>query len=144
MVLTHSKVDVRCTSFVAVKCHLIKLQIFQEVGFTKADRSPIRFLIYATFYWWLVYFIHRIIEWPGLKRTTMIIEFQPTCYVQGCQPPDQAAQSHIQPGLECLQGWGIHWTSVHWNTISQGTTGELALCESSIFVHTVSRLFQRQ
>ena len=30
------------------------------------------------------------------------------CYVQGCQPPDQAAQNHIQPGLECLQGWGIH------------------------------------
>ena len=24
------------------------------------------------------------------------------------QPPDQAVQSHIQPGLECLQGWGIH------------------------------------
>jgi len=30
------------------------------------------------------------------------------CHVQGCQPADQAAQSHIQPGLECLQGWGIH------------------------------------
>jgi len=30
------------------------------------------------------------------------------CYVQGHQPPDRAAQSHIQPGLECLQGWGIH------------------------------------
>jgi len=30
------------------------------------------------------------------------------CYVQGRQPPDQAAQSHIQPGLECIQGWGIH------------------------------------
>ena len=30
------------------------------------------------------------------------------CYGQGCQPADQAAQSHIQPGLECLQGWGIH------------------------------------
>jgi len=29
------------------------------------------------------------------------------CYVQGRQPADQAAQSHIQPGLECLQGWGI-------------------------------------
>ena len=29
------------------------------------------------------------------------------CYVQGRQPPDQAAQSHIQPGPECLQGWGI-------------------------------------
>jgi len=30
------------------------------------------------------------------------------CYVQGHQPADQAAQSHIQPGLECLQGWVIH------------------------------------
>ena len=30
------------------------------------------------------------------------------CYVQGCQPADQAAQSHIQPGLEYLQGWGTH------------------------------------
>jgi len=38
----------------------------------------------------------------------MTIEFQPPCYVQGHQPPDQAAQSHIQPGLECLQIWGIH------------------------------------
>ena len=38
----------------------------------------------------------------------MIIEFQPPCYVHGCQPLDQAAQSHIQPGLECLQGWVIH------------------------------------
>jgi len=44
---------------------------------------------------------HRIIECPGLKRTTMIITFQPPCYVQGHQPQDQAAQSHIQPGLEC-------------------------------------------
>jgi len=38
----------------------------------------------------------------------MIIQFQPPCCVQGRQPPDQAAQGHIQPGLECLQGWGIH------------------------------------
>ena len=30
------------------------------------------------------------------------------CYVQGHQPAAQAAQSHIQPGLECLQGWAIH------------------------------------
>uniref|UniRef100_A0A8C9G440 Uncharacterized protein n=1 Tax=Pavo cristatus TaxID=9049 RepID=A0A8C9G440_PAVCR len=37
------------------------------------------------------------------------------CFALGCvfsvlgrQPLDQAAQSHIQPGLECLQGWGIH------------------------------------
>ena len=38
----------------------------------------------------------------------MTTPFQPPCYVQGRQPADQAAQSHIQPGLECLQGWGIH------------------------------------
>ena len=38
----------------------------------------------------------------------MIIEFQPPCYLQGRQPLDQAAQSHIQSDLECLQGWGIH------------------------------------
>ena len=25
-----------------------------------------------------------------------------------CRVANQAAQSHIQPGLECLQGWGIH------------------------------------
>jgi len=50
---------------------------------------------------------HRIIEWPGLKRTTMIIQFQPPAMCS-YQSLDQAAQSHIQPGLECLQGWGIH------------------------------------
>ena len=42
----------------------------------------------------------------------MIIEFQPHCYVQGHQPPDQAAWSRIQPGLECLQGWGGFWPVV--------------------------------
>ena len=31
-----------------------------------------------------------------------------SCYGQDHQPLDQAAQSHIQHGLECLQGWGIH------------------------------------
>jgi len=30
------------------------------------------------------------------------------CFVLSRQQPAQAAQSHIQPGLECLQGWGIH------------------------------------
>ena len=38
---------------------------------------------------------HRITEWPGLKRATMVIKFQPPCYVQGRQPLDQAAQNHI-------------------------------------------------
>ena len=51
---------------------------------------------------------HRIIEWPRLKRTIIIIYFQSPCCAQGVQTLDQVAQSHIQPGLECLQGWGIH------------------------------------
>jgi len=42
---------------------------------------------------------HRIIEWPGLKRTIMTIEFHPPYYVQGHQPLDQAAQSHISLAL---------------------------------------------
>jgi len=46
---------------------------------------------------------HRIIEWPGLKRTTVIIEFQPPAM---CRVTTN--QSHIRPGLECLQGCGIH------------------------------------
>ena len=32
---------------------------------------------------------HRIIEWPGLKRTSKLISFQPLCYARGCQPLDQ-------------------------------------------------------
>lgn len=33
-------------------------------------------------------------EWSGLTRTTMMIQFQPPYCVQGCQLLDQAAQSH--------------------------------------------------
>ena len=47
-------------------------------------------------------------KWPGLQSPTVLIQFQPpSSYVQGCQAAAQAAQNHIQPGLECLQGWGI-------------------------------------
>jgi len=53
------------------------------------------------------------------------MEFQPPCYVQGRQPPDQAAQSHIQPGLECLQGWGIHMPSSNRNSRCMCLTGLL-------------------
>jgi len=37
----------------------------------------------------------------------MLIQFHPLL-CDGRQPAAQAAQSHIQPGLECLQGWGTH------------------------------------
>jgi len=56
---------------------------------------------------------HRIIEsqthrmaWVAKAHSAHPV---PTpCYVQGRQPADQAAQSHIQSGLDCMQGWGIH------------------------------------
>ena len=38
---------------------------------------------------------------------------------QGCPPPAQAAQSPIQPGLECLQGWG---TTASLGSCVSGTT----------------------
>jgi len=48
--------------------------------------------------------------------------------VQGRQPADQAAQSHIQPGLECLQGWGIHsllgQRSLFWAWVQNREKGE--------------------
>jgi len=47
-----------------------------------------------------------------LEGTSRIIKLQPPCCRQGYQSPylilGQAAQSPIQPGLEQLQGWGMH------------------------------------
>jgi len=43
---------------------------------------------------------HRITEWFGLEGTLKIIWFQPRCHGQGHLPPDQIAQSSIQPGLD--------------------------------------------
>jgi len=43
------------------------------------------------------------------------------CYVQGCQPPDQAAQSHIQPGsafLICQQWWTQKSQYINYQTFS--------------------------
>jgi len=43
---------------------------------------------------------HTITEWFGLELTLNLILFQPPCHAQGHLPPDQVAQSSIQPGLE--------------------------------------------
>ena len=37
----------------------------------------------------------------------MIVVMQTPCYVQDRQTLDPYAHSHIQPGPECLQAWGI-------------------------------------
>ena len=52
---------------------------------------------------------HRITEWPGLEGTSRIMINPPAG--QGHQPPhllDEVVQGLIPPGLEHLQGWGIH------------------------------------
>ncbi|XP_052529297.1 uncharacterized protein LOC128076048 isoform X1 [Tympanuchus pallidicinctus] len=49
---------------------------------------------------------NRRMAWVGKAHSDHLLSTP--CCVQGRQPADQAAQSHVQPGLECLQGWGIH------------------------------------
>uniref|UniRef100_A0A8B9GBL4 Interleukin 13 receptor subunit alpha 2 n=1 Tax=Amazona collaria TaxID=241587 RepID=A0A8B9GBL4_9PSIT len=53
-------------------------------------------------------------SWNGLggKGSSKLIQSNP-CHGQGHLQPHQVAQNHIQPGLQCLQGWGIHhlWTT---------------------------------
>jgi len=51
--------------------------------------------------------LHRITEWVGLGGTFKAHLIQPPCSEQGHLHPGQGAQSPVQPGLECFQGWGI-------------------------------------
>jgi len=54
------------------------------------------------------HFFLRITEWFVLEGTLKIVWFQPPCHEQGHLPPDQVAQSSIQPGLEHCQRGGSH------------------------------------
>jgi len=55
-----------------------------------------------------------------LEGTLKIIWFQPPCHEQGHLPPDQVAQSSIQPGLEHCQGEGAATASL--GNLGQGLT----------------------
>jgi len=46
-------------------------------------------------------------EWFGWEGTFEGHLVQLPCHEQGHLHPDQVAQSPVQPGLECFQGWGI-------------------------------------
>jgi len=54
---------------------------------------------------------HRIIECFGLEGNFRCHLAQSPCSEQGHLQLDQAAQSPIQPGLECFQGWGTYHLS---------------------------------
>ena len=54
---------------------------------------------------------HRTIEWFGLEGTFKDHLVQSPCNEQGHLQLDQVAQSPVQPGLECSQGWGIYHLS---------------------------------
>jgi len=53
----------------------------------------------------------RIIESLELERTFKGHQVQLPCSEQGHPQLYQVAQSLVQPGLECLQGWGFHHSS---------------------------------
>lgn len=65
-------------------------------------------------------YCHFLVILSGLNHRTAWVEKDhsehlvstPPCCVQGHQPLEQAAQSHVQPGLESLQGWSIHYSSI--------------------------------
>ena len=66
-------------------------------------------LIFLPSSWYgAVFHIYRITEQFGYERTLKITSFQLTCPGQGHLPLQHVAQSPIQPGLELVQGWGIH------------------------------------
>ena len=54
---------------------------------------------------------YRIIKCFGLEGTFRGHLAQLPCSKQGHLQLDQVAQSPIQPGLECFQGWGLHYLS---------------------------------
>ena len=66
--------------FKIITQNIIKRKLFQRTV-TQLFLPPKIFLLHSE-----NNEFHRIIEWPGLKMTTMIIESQPPCYVQGHQP----------------------------------------------------------
>ena len=49
---------------------------------------------------------YRITEWLGLEETLKPIQSQPPAV--SVAVTRSVAQGPIQPGLECLQGWGTH------------------------------------
>ena len=55
--------------------------------------------------------LYRIIESFGLEGTPRGHLVQPPRSEQGHCYLDQVAQSPVQPGLQCFQGWGLHYLS---------------------------------
>jgi len=70
------------------------------------------------------------IEWLRLEGTLKVIQFQPLPCA-GCPPPAQAAQGPTQPGLECLQGWGINKPTIPWKDLDNKVLLITAFVQSS-------------
>ena len=64
----------------------------------------------------IVYFpLRATAEWFGLQGTLQTTQSQPCAMGRAATPPAQAVQGSVQPGLECLQGWGtpqLPWAAV--------------------------------
>jgi len=64
--------------------------------------------VFLCFYPTPVSWNHRIIEQLRFKGTFKGHLIETPCNEQGHLQLDHVAQSPIQPGLECFQGWGIY------------------------------------
>ena len=65
--------------------------------------------------WFIVSQNHRKAWVEGTSKPTQ-------SHSVGCPPPAQAAQGPIQPGLECLQGWGSRsWETCLWCSGRRGS-----------------------
>ena len=90
-------------AFLKCICPQFRCHIYSDFKFQPHPQRIRGTAMSNTGYWYC-----RIIEWFGLEGTLHIISFQPPCHGQGPLPPDQFAQSPIQPGLEHCQGGGSH------------------------------------
>lgn len=52
-------------------------------------QTPLYMLLFFFFFYFKSLRISEITEWLGLERTLKIVQFQPSCQGQGCQPPDR-------------------------------------------------------
>jgi len=86
---------------------------------------------------------HGTIGWPWVEKDRSDHLIPTPCCVQGRQPAAQATQSHIQPGLECLQGWGIHSLLGHFTLVMPMAinSGSVVLYYSSPITQLIVQYF---
>ena len=100
----------RCRARLARREHLLLKKERQEAALTLCNAISTPCYFSAPFTVQLLSY-DRIIECFGWEGTFRGHLAQPPCNEKGHLQLDQVAQSPVQPGLECFQGWGLHYFS---------------------------------